>query len=288
MANNSYIQFTSKSRLDKSINSLLGIIEGISIDGLLNNEEMKFLARWIRDHQEKAERHPFNEVLPLLAKSIDDGILDEQEREDILFVCENLLSTNYYDETTAELQVLHALLVGIAADELITKDELEGLSDWLADHEFLRKCWPYDEIDSLIVSVLSDQRIDAEEQKSLLAYFSEFAYVVTNNGEKSTVEPLPFICAVDPKITFDGSTFCFTGESIRLSREELSNLVVERGGRVVRGVSKILGYLVVGAAGNQCWKYACYGRKIEQAMNYRKQGCPILLVHENDFFDAIA
>ena len=287
MNDSSYFKFTSKARLDKSINSLLGIIEGISIDGLLNDDEMKFLARWIRDHQERAERHPYNEILPLLAKSIDDGTLDEQERADIIYVCEKLLSTSYYDEISAELQVLHALLAGIAADEKITEDELGGLSEWISDHEFLRKCWPYDEIDSLIVSVMADRHIDAKEHNDLLSYFSEFTHEISNDGEKNNFEPLAGICAVSPEIIFKNSAFCFTGESVRLPRKELSSLVIDRGGKVVKGVSKILDYLIIGAAGNECWKYSCYGRKIEQAINYRKQGCPIVLVHENDFFDAL-
>jgi hypothetical protein len=33
---------------------------------------------------------------------------------------------------------------------------------------------------------------------------------------------------------------------------------------------------------------ASYGRKVEQAIAYRRRGFPILLVHEYDFRDAIA
>lgn len=45
-------------------------------------------------------------------------------------------------------------------------------------------------------------------------------------------------------------------------------------------------FLVVGADGNPCWAFACYGRKVEMAIDYRKQGCKLLIVHENDFWDA--
>lgn len=37
--------------------------------------------------------------------------------------------------------------------------------------------------------------------------------------------------------------------------------------------------------GNPCWAYACYGRKIEKAMELRKKGAQILIVHEADFLD---
>ena len=47
-------------------------------------------------------------------------------------------------------------------------------------------------------------------------------------------------------------------------------------------------YLVVGAGGNPCWAFSCYGRKVEKAVDARKSGNPILIVHESDFWDAVA
>ena len=46
-------------------------------------------------------------------------------------------------------------------------------------------------------------------------------------------------------------------------------------------------YLIVGNAGNPCWAYACYGRKIEDAMNIRKDGGKVQIINETDFWDAV-
>ena len=46
-------------------------------------------------------------------------------------------------------------------------------------------------------------------------------------------------------------------------------------------------FLIIGADGNPCWAYACYGRKVEKAVHLRKQGSRLLIVHENDFWDAV-
>ena len=285
--NKNYFPYTVKARLDKSINSLLGIIEGIAIDGILNDAELRFLASWMIDHEDQHEYHPYNEILPLLTVSISDGILSEEERADILYLCEKLTSRNYYDEVASGLQRLHTLLAGIAADDTISTHELIGLSDWLSEHEYLRKCWPYDEIDSLITAIMADKKIDASEHQLLLNFFSEFAHTEINKRNQPEDVTLPGICSVAPEIIFSSTSFCFTGENSRMPRDELIETVVSRGGRTVSAVSRTLNYLVIGAAGNPCWKYACYGRKIEQAMNFRKQGFPIVLVHETDFFDAI-
>ena len=60
------------------------------------------------------------------------------------------------------------------------------------------------------------------------------------------------------------------------------------GGEVITSVTKQVTYLVIGADGNPCWAYACYGRKVEKAVELRKQGIRILIIHENDFHDAVA
>jgi hypothetical protein len=54
-----------------------------------------------------------------------------------------------------------------------------------------------------------------------------------------------------------------------------------------KAVTKNTDYLTIGADGNPRWAYACYGRKVEQAIQYREEGFSILLVHEYDLWDAL-
>lgn len=286
-----YFKFTHRARLEKSINSLIGIVEGIAIDGLINSSEMNFLKIWLSDHIELHDRHPFNELVPVVQQALADGILSVEEREDILWLCERLRSADYYNEVTADLQRLHALMAGIVADGVISETELRGLSHWLANHENLRTCWPYEEVSSLVTAVLGDKRIDAYERSILKEFFTEFVTVL---DEKTIVRPsilqgssLVGLCAVCPEIKVEGSTFCFTGKSNRYTRRQFSELVESLGGEVLPGVSMQLDYLIIGSDGNPCWAYACYGRKVEKAVELRKSGVRLLLVHENDFQDAV-
>ncbi len=69
------------------------------------------------------------------------------------------------------------------------------------------------------------------------------------------------MCAVCPEISFADAVFCLTGASHRYTRSEFEELIFSLGGKVAGGVSKKVDYLVVGADGNPCWAYACYGRK---------------------------
>lgn len=287
-----YYRFTGRSRIEKSVNSLLGLVEGISIDGKINDDEVHFLNLWLDDHRGVQSKHPFNELVPVVAEAIADGELSDEERQDILWLCERLHSTEFFDQPTADLQRLHAILGGIAADGEITDEELQGLSQWLENHAHLRTCWPYDEVDSLVTAVLADHRIDPEEHKMLMSFFSEFVAIlddrtITNPvfSEQNTVSG---ICAVCPDITFEGAVFCFTGASNVYTRPGFIQVVQRMGGEAAPGVSKKINYLVIGAEGNPCWAYACYGRKVEKAVQLRKQGSSLLIVHENDFHDAVA
>lgn len=287
-----YFKFTRLSRLEKSINSLLGIIEGISVDSIINRTEIEFLDLWLTEHRELEDRHPYNELLPVVEAAIADGVLTSEEKQDILWLCEKLRSTEFFDETTADIQRLHAILGGIAADGAITEAELKGLSEWLSVHEHLATCWPYEEVGSLITSVLSNKKIDSTEHKLLKEFFTEFTSILDNQtivSPKLTIGGnVVGLCAVCPEVIFSDCRFCFTGTSHKYTRAEFSKLIKQLGGEVVNSVSAKLDYLIIGADGNPCWAYACYGRKVERAVELRKSGARLLLVHENDFHDAVA
>lgn len=288
-----YFKFTGKSRLEKSINSLLGLLEGIAIDGKVTPGEVSILRMWLFDHADVATRHPFSELIPVVARALDDGVIDPEERDDLIWLCRKLSSNEFFDQVTADLQRLHALVGGIAADGVVSVEEMRGLSDWLAEHEHLKTCWPYDEIEALTTKVLADGRIDEDEHRMLRAFFTEFLAVL---DERTIVSPLVSrgegealgaLCAVMPTISFLGTRFCFTGASSKYKRADFEELVRRLGGEPLASVTAKLDYLVIGADGNPCWAFACYGRKVEKAVELRKKGSRLLIVHENDFHDAV-
>ncbi|MGE6334619.1 BRCT domain-containing protein [Stenotrophomonas sp. NPDC077659] len=287
----SCIHFTGPAQLTRALNSLAGILEGISIDGEINADERHFLAGWIKDHLHQRQQHPFNELMPVLGQALDEGRVDEESAEDLRWLIDRMRSTERVDATTADLQRLHAVLGGIVADGRISESELRGLSDWMDEHVHLQGCWPYDEIGHLVAKVLADGLVDAQEQDLLRQFFSEF---ITLADDRTLTQPplqvagsLVGLCAVAPDIQFEQKGFCFTGASSRGTRSDIQALVTARGGRVHATPSKKVDYLIIGAEGNPCWSYACYGRKVERAVELRKEGLRIMIIHERDFHDAL-
>lgn len=285
-------KFHTKSLLDKSLNTLVGTIEGIAIDGHVMPGEVEFLAAWLREHEEIENRHPYNELAPLVRSALADGRISEEERQDILWLCRKLMSSEYYSEATGAMQRLHAALGSIAGDGEITIAELQGLRAWLHDHAELESCWPYDEVNALVTGVLRDGIIDQGEHRLLMDFFTEFTALfdnrTLNRPQMAESRQLVGVCAVCPAITFEGRTFCFTGTSTRYKRSDLAEMVMKLGGTFTDTIRQNLNYLIIGADGNPTWAYACYGRKVEKAIELRRKGERIIIVHENDFHDAVA
>jgi hypothetical protein len=289
-----YFRFTRKSRFDKALNTLRGILYGISMDGCISSRETDLLNKWVGEHYEFRYKHPFNELIPVLSTALSDGVLEQDEVLDLKWICEKLTSKQYYDDVTADMQCLHGMLGGILADGIINHAELNELLSWTEEKRHLSGLWPFDEVESLVTAVLADGKVEEGELEALKEFFSDFVGAVSAPGEGSQLaglrntEPIQGLCAICPNIKFENSAFCFTGASSKFSRKELANIVQRAKGTMCNTVTMSLDYLVVCANQNSCWAYACYGRKVEQAMELRKRGHELQIVHELDFLDSIA
>jgi NAD-dependent DNA ligase len=291
-----YLRQARRQRIDTAVHTLEGILKGIAIDRHINHDEAKELTSWCDDYCDLIEKHPFVEIVPQINATLEKGMLDPSDQKDIVWVCQSLSAqSEFYDEITTDIQILQGVLHGVLADSAITTEEATQLAKWIEENEHLKGCYPYDELDSLLISVLKDGKIDEAEGRQLQRFFEDFiSYSLSKRMRKareaaglSIKTQLPGICASCPEIEFSERVFCFTGASRRAVRRELTEVVIERGGEIRDSVTPDLHYLVVGAAGNPCWAFSCYGRKIEEAVSHRKNGHRLLIVHENDFWDAV-
>ena len=125
-----------------------------------------------------------------------------------------------------------------------------------------------------------------------MAYFKQFVKLNDKELDEQISKDVKDIkisglCTSDPNVEFEGKSFCVTGVLNRGNRKDLENRIINLGGIISDSVSKKTDYLIVGDNGNPAWAFACYGRKVEKAINYRKEGHTIMLIHEYDFFDIL-
>ena len=290
-----YRMFTKPAELHKAVNMLRGIVAGISCTDGVSNDEIQEMIHWCILHENLRNRHPFSELLSLIDKSIEDGCIDEDEQRDILWLCNNFVDgAKYYDVSTSSIQFLNGLVHGIMADKEISDGEIQTLRLWLDANDFLQGTYPFDELCSIIHTIMEDKIITEDERNGLLAFMSNlvdfkdsYNLVEADFVELRSKYSIGGICAYCPELEIVGKTFCFTGESYRSTRAEIKAEIERIGGIFRTSVTKSTDYLVVGNAGNPCWAYSCYGRKIEEAMALRKAGAKVQIINETDFWDAV-
>ena len=294
-----YRKFMKKEELHKALNSLVGILSGVASDGTVSEAESQEIQNWYAIHEHLIKAHPFSEILPALKLAFSDDVLDIDEVEGALWLCQRFLDTKndklYFDYMTSQIQQLEGMLHGIISDGIITDDELSSLNSWLNGNDHLAGIYPFDEVYSLILAAKEDGMFSDDEKNKLKAFFATFVDTRTSyNIHEAEVAALQKeysiggICAVCPEVVLEGKTFCFTGVSKRAKRNEIAEIVSTNGGIYNDRVTSSTDYLIVGADGNPCWAFSCYGRKVEKAVDLRKEGKHIVIVHEYDFWDEVS
>jgi hypothetical protein len=124
--------------------------------------------------------------------------------------------------------------------------------------------------------VLKDGKIDADEYKLLLAFFDEFVTYQDNEWISSTSHGDNYnttgIFANDPDIIIKGKKFCFAGNQSKTKKKKLEATINELGGLYTDDIQPSSSYLAIGEGGNLTRVFACYGRKVEIAIEMRKKG----------------
>lgn len=291
----SYRQFTKPAELHKAVNTLRGLVAGMTLEEGFSDTEAMELTNWCAVHAYLQDRHPFSELIPVVQDALADGFLTEDESKDILWLCSNFVDdSKYYDVITSSIQFLYGMFHGIVSDGVLSDEEILKLRTWLENNDYLKRVYPFDEIDSLLYAVLSDGKISDDERNMLMAFFGTFIDFQNSWNlreadfialrEKYSVGG---ICAHCPDVSFEGKTFCFTGKSSVCDRSTIEDEIVELGGIVRSSVTKKTDFLVMGDEGNQCWTYTSYGRKVEDAIALRKAGARVTIVNEHDFWAAV-
>lgn len=287
--NKEYQRFSNPAVIEKNLQILVGIFNGIKSDNVINDSEKQALFTWVSAQAEHESKQPYREVISLLRGALSDNILTPEEIENITWFCNQYIDkSGYYSALTAGVQQLIGIVKGISIDNEINAEELQYLDDWLEENNYLKNTWPYDELYNLVTSILQDRIVTKEESESLLHFCKAISHDDAAQSSNDFIEALKTgFYQIDPAITVQESTFCITGLSKKYKRREIAEKIELFGGIVTDNVSSKLNYLIVCDEKNSCWAFTCYGRKIEEAMKHRKKGMNLVIVHEYDLYDTL-
>lgn len=203
-------------------------------------------------------------------------------------------ASRFFNQSRIDRRAADALVglaAGMIADGTINQAEAEFLKDWLESN----LAHLHDPVINLLYSRLScmlqDGILDADESADLLSMLHSFAGLSPAKPKASyhaftAPNDLPF-CAPAPELSWDGRVFVFTGTMAYGPRKICQGLVEERGGKIGGSVNKKTHYLIVGSIGNEQWRHSSYGSKIIRAVELRESGCPLHIVGEDHWQQAL-
>ena len=178
---------------------------------------------------------------------------------------------------------------GILADGVVSDLEISYLHEYLVQAARTTQSPIVQRIFDVVDSVVEDGVIDEQERKEVTGILNGLIGEGSEVGEllKSSTLPLdnPF-----PKLKLIESTeFCFTGKFCYGSRRECMKIVEEMGMRTTQTLRKrTTDYLVVGHYATDSWIHESYGRKIENAVDWKEyEDHPIKVISEYHWADSL-
>jgi NAD-dependent DNA ligase len=195
-------------------------------------------------------------------------------------------SASFRNDLNRSLGALVGIAQGLVCDRHLNDSEITFLKQWIEANEIISLTWPGDVVYARIQAVLADGIVTDVERAHLLDTLQKLIGGSLEELESTThVSELMF----DPVTTleFSGRVFCLTGDFVFAPRSVCAAAIEERGGAVVGSVTKKLNYLVVGGLGSPEWKHGSFGTKVEKAVALKRDGLPILIVHEDHWANSL-
>ncbi|MBP3142254.1 BRCT domain-containing protein [Aliivibrio fischeri] len=120
---NDVIQYGYKDiwDIDALTNQLLGFLQGITSDDNLNDKEIIKLTNLLNENNEVTEKWPGNVIKTRLNNILADGIIDEEERADLLLMLKGICGQQFTDTGLAECAATDCFSKDIIIDSIENK-----------------------------------------------------------------------------------------------------------------------------------------------------------------------
>lgn len=150
----------------KGIKKLIGLIQGIDADYVVNKEELRYLKEWLNAQENYENRGQYKVIIKKIKDIIKDGVISKEEKNIILKISKNI-NENILNSNDEFLKLL-GILEGICCDRKINEREILSLSDWLSKNQYLKGQLLFDKINNVIYKILEDKIMTNEEENNLL------------------------------------------------------------------------------------------------------------------------
>jgi len=189
-------------------------------------------------------------------------------------------SAAFRNDVARSAGALLGIAQGMLADGHLNDREILFLRDWLTNNESIAVAWPGNVIVAKVSEVLADGAVTEEERTHLTDVLQQLiGGTLAELAEAVHVTELALDQVV--AVEFPNRTFCLTGEFVFGPKATCAAAITRRGGSVANSITRKLHYVVVGGMGSVEWKHGSFGTKLEKAMEYKRLGATIRIVHED-------
>ena len=151
----------------RNINELIGIINGISYDGIINNLEVAKLSSWVKKNRDLSYEPKQARLISLVEQVLEDEIITDEECEMLIDNCSQY--TALENDSSVKTYELNEIIEGIICDNKINEKEICRLQEWMRSNgSVIREYKPLKMICERIEQILEDDIMTQEELESLL------------------------------------------------------------------------------------------------------------------------
>ena len=163
---------------------------------------------------------------------------------------------------------LIGLCRGILADGALVCQEAVFLLDWLERNKPVRCTIIGRKLHPLLQQALHDGVLSEDEEDQIVQLLMKIIGGTPESPDASISSELP-LCDPPPNISFEGTSFCFTGKFVYGTRKKCQAVTSNAGGNIHPNPKNTTDYLVIGQIGSRDWAHSTSGRKIERAIEIR-------------------
>ncbi|KAA0257562.1 NAD-dependent DNA ligase [Deferribacter autotrophicus] len=107
--------------VDRQVDELIGLCKGVIADRVITESEAKYILKWLENNKESLNMYPNNIIYDRLSVMFADGVLDEEEKKDLL----NLLADITGERVDSDYS-LHNLSARLPYTNPLPEIEYEG------------------------------------------------------------------------------------------------------------------------------------------------------------------
>lgn len=256
----------------RSYNEFIGYAKGIIADNKIDIEEAKQIALWLDANAIYLYDYINTDLLLNTIKhTIEDDIITDEESKELIKFIKYIL---YTDEFSDEIDYILGFMRGISANNIITEKEAKALFN------AIKKCEDKTTFPISKVYEYFKNNKDFSDNTELLSILKNIygGNLITN--AKTSLSCLP-VDNPQPDIEFKNKVFTLTGEFAFGTRAQCVKEIEKRGGKFSKNVTQNIHYLIIGSIGSDDWIHSSFGRKIEKALQLKKQEKNIIIISED-------